>query len=125
MTRHKKELMECARMLKLGNLTEHLEELLHQAQEKQLTYPEFLLACLREEVRTRENRKYLCRLKAAGLPARHDLDRYDLPGRKESTPESCANCASWYGWDRHTTCFWQAVPEQERPILPPDLSMRR
>ena len=70
MTRHKKELMECARMLKLGNLTEHLEELLHQAQEKQLTYPEFLLACLREEVRTRENRKYLCRLKAAGLPAR-------------------------------------------------------
>ena len=32
MTRHKKELMECARMLKLGNLTEHLEELLHQAQ---------------------------------------------------------------------------------------------
>ena len=39
--------MECARMLKLGNLTEHLEELLHQAQEKQLTYPEFLLACLR------------------------------------------------------------------------------
>ena len=30
MTRHKKELMECARMLKLGNLTEHLEELLHQ-----------------------------------------------------------------------------------------------
>lgn len=33
--------MECARMLKLGNLTEHLEELLHQAQEKQLTYPEF------------------------------------------------------------------------------------
>ena len=26
--------MECARMLKLGNLAEHLEELLHQAQEK-------------------------------------------------------------------------------------------
>ena len=47
--------MECARMLNLVNLTEHLEELLHQAQEKQLTYPEFLLACLREELRTREN----------------------------------------------------------------------
>ena len=51
MTRHKKELMECTPMLKLANLAEHLEELLHQAQEKQLTYPEFLLACLREEVR--------------------------------------------------------------------------
>ena len=55
MTRHKKELMECARMLKLGNLAEHLEELLHQAQEKQLTYPEFLLACLREEIRDRKD----------------------------------------------------------------------
>ena len=76
MTRHKKELMECARMLKLGNLTEHLEELLHQAQEKQLTYPEFLLACLREEVRTRENLKFLCCFNAAGLPAWNYLDLY-------------------------------------------------
>ena len=47
--------MECARMLKLCNLAEHLEELLHQSQEKQLTYPEFLLACLREEVRNRKD----------------------------------------------------------------------
>ena len=31
--------MECARMLKLGNLTE----------------PEFLLACLREEIRNRKD----------------------------------------------------------------------
>ena len=31
------------------------EEPLHQAQEKQLTYPEFLLACLREEVRNRKD----------------------------------------------------------------------
>ena len=53
--------MECARMLMLGKLSDHLEERLLQALEKQLTYPEFLLACLREEVRTRENRKYLCR----------------------------------------------------------------
>ena len=55
MTRHKKELMDCARMLKLGNLAEHLEELLHPAQEKQLTYPEFLLACLREGIRNRKD----------------------------------------------------------------------
>ncbi len=124
MTRHKKELMECARMLKLGNLTEHLEELCIRPG-KRLTYPEFLLACLREEVRTRENRKYLCRLKAAGLPARHDLDRYDFTRTEGIDSRKRANCASWYGVDRHTTCFWQAVPEQERPILPPDLSMRR
>ena len=117
--------MECARMLKLGNLTEHLEELLHQAQEKQLTYPEFLLACLREELRTRENRKYLCRLKAAGLPARHDLDRYDFTRTEGIDSRKLRELRELVWWDRHTTCFWQAVPEQERPILPPDLSMRR
>ena len=55
--------MECARMLKLGNLAEHLEELLHQAQEKQLTYPEFLLACLREEIRNRKGEAIECKSK--------------------------------------------------------------
>ena len=117
--------MECARMLKLGNLTEHLEELLHQAQEKQLTYPEFLLACLRGGAPDQGEPEIFVPFEAAGFLQGMIWTVTTLPGRKESTPESCANCASWYGWDRHTTCFWQAVPEQERPILPPDLSMRR
>lgn len=55
MTRHKQGTHGMCTMLKLGNLAEHLEELLHQAQEKQLTYPEFLLACLREEIRNRKD----------------------------------------------------------------------
>ena len=42
MTRHKKELMECARML-AGQSDRTSEELLHQAQEKQLTHPSFHL----------------------------------------------------------------------------------
>ena len=85
MTRHKKELMECARMLKLGNLAEHLEELLHQAQEKQLTYPEFLLACLREEVR---NRKDLYRRQACpGGGEKRIQGVYGYAGRSSDLPE--------------------------------------
>ena len=110
MTRHKKELMECARMLKLGNLTEHLEELLHQAQEKQLTYPEFLLACLREEVRTRENRKYLCRLKAAGLPARHDLDRYDFTRTEGTACQKQVYACPTHTSSRSSRSFLESIP---------------
>ena len=115
--------MECARMLKLGNLTEHLEELLHQAQEKQLTYPEFLLACLREEVRTRENRKYLCRLKAAGLPQGMTWTVDFTDGRNRLRKLRELRELVWVG--QAYNLLLQAVPEQERPILPPDLSMRR
>jgi len=78
MTKRRKELVEYARRLKLPNLAEHMGAILHEAQEKQPTYPEFLLACLEREVRDRERKNYLCRLKAAGLPARYDLDTYDF-----------------------------------------------
>ena len=46
MARYKKELTECARNLKLPFLAEHLDEILHEAQEKQQTYSEFLSTCL-------------------------------------------------------------------------------
>lgn len=46
MIKHKKELVEYARHLKLPNLAEHVGVILHEAQEKQLTYSEFLANCL-------------------------------------------------------------------------------
>lgn len=52
-------MVEYARRLKLPNLAEHMGAILHEAQEKQPTYPEFLLACLEREVRDRE-RKITC-----------------------------------------------------------------
>lgn len=72
-------IMEYARRLRLTNLTGagNLEELLHSAQESGATYSEFLYAFLEREVREKENGKYLRRLKAAGLPQRHDLSLYD------------------------------------------------
>ena len=55
-----------------------LDEILHEAQEKQQTYSEFLSTCLMRELRDKERRSYLTRLKFAGLPARYDLDLYDF-----------------------------------------------
>ena len=52
MIKRKKELVEYARRLKLASLAEHMTEIIHEAQEKQPTYSEFLLSCLaREAVR--------------------------------------------------------------------------
>ena len=85
----------------------------------------------------------MCRLKAAGLPARHDLDRYDftrtegIDSRKlrelrddftrtegiDSRKLRELRELVWVG--QAYNLLRQAVPEQERPILPPDLSMRR
>ena len=57
MIKHKKELVEYARHLKLPNLAEHVGVILHEAQEKQLTYSEFLADCLAREIQGREDRK--------------------------------------------------------------------
>ena len=77
MIKHKKELVEYARHLKLPNLAEHVGVILHEAQEKQLTYSEFLADCLAREIQGRERKSYLTRLKLSGLPAKYDLDLYD------------------------------------------------
>lgn len=78
MIKRKKELVEYARRLKLASLAEHMTEIIHEAQEKQPTYSEFLLSCLAREAGERDRKSFLSRMKAAGLPARHTLDEYDF-----------------------------------------------
>ena len=78
MIKRKKELVEYARRLKLASLAEHMTEIIHEAQEKQPTYSEFLFSCLAKEVGERDRKSFLSRIKVAGLPARHTLDEYDF-----------------------------------------------
>ena len=78
MIKRKKELVEYARRLKLASLAEHMTEIIHEAQEKQPTYSEFLFSCLAKEVGERHRKSFLSRIKVAGLPARHTLDEYDF-----------------------------------------------
>ena len=49
MIKRKKELVEYARRLKLASLAEHMTEIIHEAQEKQPTYSEFLFSCLAKD----------------------------------------------------------------------------
>lgn len=63
--------------LRLYNLTTHLEEIVHKAQENKPTYLDFILQVLQTEVQNRDKRDYERRLNAAHLPARHDLDLFD------------------------------------------------
>ena len=51
MIKRKKELVEYARRLKLASLAEHMTEIIHEAQEKQPTYSEFLFSCLAKRSR--------------------------------------------------------------------------
>lgn len=79
--------MEYARRLKLPNLAEHMGMIIHQAQEKQLTYSEFLLDCLAREIQGRESKNYSCRLKAAALPTNTIWTRMISTGQKLWMPE--------------------------------------
>jgi hypothetical protein len=57
MIKRKKELVEYARRLKLASLAEHMTEIIHEAQEKQPTYSEFLFSCLAKEVGERDRNR--------------------------------------------------------------------
>lgn len=66
----------CSR-LRLFSLPRLLEAEAHMAQEQGKTHVEFLHDLLAREVQERDGKDFQRRLKAAGLPARHDLELFD------------------------------------------------
>ncbi len=66
----------CSR-LRLYALPRLLESEAHLAQEQGKTHVEFLHDLLAREVQERDSKDFQRRLKAAALPARHDLDLFD------------------------------------------------
>lgn len=97
MIKRKKELVEYARRLKLASLAEHMTEIIHEAQEKQPTYSEFLLSCLAREAGERDRKSFLSRMKAAGLPARHTWTSMISAGQKDWTAGSFGSCGNSRG----------------------------
>lgn len=97
MIKRKKELVEYARRLKLASLAEHMTEIIHEAQEKQPTYSEFLFSCLAKEVGERDRKSFLSRIKVAGLPARHTLESMISTGQKDWTADNFGSCVSSRG----------------------------
>ena len=119
MIKRKKELVEYARRLKLASLAEHMTEIIHEAQEKQPTYSEFLLSCLAREAGERDRKSFLSRMKVAGLPARHTLDEYDFSRTEGLDGRQLQECL------HIPSVLLPEVPEPERHSLHPDSSMRR
>lgn len=72
------KLKEHARRLRLYNVANCMDSILHHAQEDKPTYPEFLFQVLSNEVGMKERKDYERRLAAARLPRKHNLDEYDF-----------------------------------------------
>ena len=71
------KLKEHARRLRLYNIANRMDSILHHAQEEKPTYSEFLSLVLGTEVEMKERKDYERRLVAVRLPRKHDLDEYD------------------------------------------------
>lgn len=74
--------------LKLNRIQEILPEMIHSAEEKQLSYLSMLDGLLAEEVSTKEDRRFKIALKTAGLPYEKTIEEYDFafhPGLDKRT----------------------------------------
>ncbi len=72
------KIKSCAGSLGLTYIKTELENLLHEAEKKQITYTEFTDVLLGGEIRYRQNRAKERRIKEAGFPYRKYLKDFDL-----------------------------------------------
>lgn len=72
------QIKEFADILRLTNLRNNAEEVVHRAQIDNPSYLELVLQILRSEVEQRQQSDKERRLKAARLLKNSDLDRYDF-----------------------------------------------
>ena len=73
-----KQIKQYADTLRLSQLRNKAEYVIHQAQIDGPSYLEFVYEVLKTEVLQRQKNDYERRLKLAHLPALHDLDQYDF-----------------------------------------------
>lgn len=71
------QIRELCTRLRLYAMPRLVENEAHAAREQDKTYMEFLCDLLSREVQERDSKDFQRRLRAAGLPARHDLDLFD------------------------------------------------
>lgn len=72
------KLKEDAKRLRLYNIANRIDSILHHAQEEKPTYPEFLAQLFKTEIDCKEKKDFERRFIAARLPGKHDLDEYDF-----------------------------------------------
>ena len=77
MTTKTQSIKDFAQRLKLSAVQERLEEIVNNAQQKQVSYHQFAHDILKAEVDHRQVKDLQRRLKLAKLPLKHDLKEYD------------------------------------------------
>ena len=117
------QLKEYGKRLRLYHLCNHMDELLHVAQQDKPTYHEFLMGLLEREITCREKKDYERRLSAARLPQRHDLDLYDFNFAEGITQYQLKELRQLH-WMGPTMSYLWDLPVQGRPSLRQDWSMR-
>jgi len=73
-----KQIKQYADILRLTQLRNKAEQVIHQAQIDKPSYLELICSVLKAEVLQRQKNNYDRRLKMAHLPTLHDLDHYDF-----------------------------------------------
>jgi DNA replication protein DnaC len=73
-----KQIKNYADILRLSQLRNKAEQIIHQAQIDKPTYMELVYSILKAEVLQRQKNDYDRRLKMAHLPTLHDLDHFDF-----------------------------------------------
>lgn len=71
------QIRDHASRLRLYNVGNLLDTLIHRAQQDKPTYAQFLLEVLQKEVDARVEKDFARRMRAASLPPRHDLDLFE------------------------------------------------
>lgn len=72
------QIKQFASHLRLSNLRLNPQEIIHKAQINKPTYMEFTLETLKQEVKIKQEKDLLTRIKRASLPKDHDLDNFDF-----------------------------------------------
>lgn len=73
----KQIILDYCKQFKLSGMASHLDAVLQDAQSRQASYSDCIIKLLEKEAEVREAKAFARRLRAAKLPAGHDLDQYD------------------------------------------------
>lgn len=118
MTEKSEQLSETLTRLRMPGLRRTFPERVRMAAEQGLSYEDFLLGCLQDEVTSRQDNDLKRRLKEARFPVIKSFDQFDFSAQPVLPRENCCPWAMGIGWTVGKTCCWSGRWERERAISP-------
>ena len=72
------QILNYCKQFNRSSIAQHFEQTLREAQQKQISYTDYLLSLLKQEAEVREQKSIERRIKQAKLPTNHNLNQYDF-----------------------------------------------